>query len=67
MAKKTNPKPVEEMVDVVDENDRELLVMPLAEAHRQGHEDEASDKVAVGHDENAVSCNGMLLDHSHPT
>ena len=36
MAKKTIPKPAEEMVDVVDENDRELLVMPLAEAHRQG-------------------------------
>jgi isopentenyl-diphosphate delta-isomerase len=35
MAKKGTPKPSVELVDVVDANDRPLMVMPLAEAHRQ--------------------------------
>jgi isopentenyl-diphosphate delta-isomerase len=36
MVKKTQSTPVIELVDVVDERDRPLLVMPLSEAHRQG-------------------------------
>jgi len=35
MAKKTIPEPVLEWIDIVDENDRPLMVMPRAEAHRQ--------------------------------
>ncbi|EHJ47090.1 NUDIX hydrolase [Solidesulfovibrio carbinoliphilus subsp. oakridgensis] len=36
MAKKTAAGPPPELVDIVDGQDRPLLVMPLAEAHRQG-------------------------------
>lgn len=36
MAKKRAPAPSPELVDIVDANDRPLLVMPLDEAHRQG-------------------------------
>ena len=35
MAKKKSPAPPPELVDIVDAADRPLLVMPLAEAHRQ--------------------------------
>jgi isopentenyl-diphosphate delta-isomerase len=36
MAKKRASGPPPEMVDIVDGNDRPLLVLPLTEAHRQG-------------------------------
>ncbi|WP_428558972.1 MAG: NUDIX hydrolase [Solidesulfovibrio sp. DCME] len=36
MAKKRPTGPSPELVDIVDATDRPLLVMPLAEAHRQG-------------------------------
>ncbi|MEL7638033.1 MAG: NUDIX domain-containing protein [Solidesulfovibrio sp.] len=36
MAKKRPAGPPPELVDIVDAADRRLLVMPLAEAHRQG-------------------------------
>jgi len=36
MAKKNKPDKTVEMVDIVDARDRPLLVLPLAEAHRQG-------------------------------
>ncbi len=36
MAKKTAPAPPQELVDIVDARDRPIMVMPLAEAHRQG-------------------------------
>jgi isopentenyl-diphosphate delta-isomerase len=34
--KKNVAEPAQELVDVVDANDRPLMVMPLREAHRQG-------------------------------
>ena len=36
MVKKTQTAPQIEYVDVVDQNDRPLMVMPLTEVHRQG-------------------------------